>query len=246
VSFDVGVRKNLVASQTFSIQRLVDPPYSHRTTHLRDANISKSQEAKAISKKIISHVSPFDRREKTKKAIVNFSFVSEDWEKSFLKNLSWIPKVIQNERLLNIALLFVMHMMEAKSKGAKGWVGGHMSILLDALKRQHPSYSPLIQLNIELGDTRKSYSNLLKNHEPLMCVVGVAIAKYEGDDIVDIIHVAKGMILCSLIIKIGFAWIPAQPHYCKSHLYTFSPDTGMETQHFSGNLLHISSDKRSI
>jgi hypothetical protein len=159
---------------------------------LRDSNIAKSEEAKAVSQ-LISNITPFDKPFKSKKAIVDFSFVENLQEGYFELSLSWIPLILQNNKLLNIALLHILGVIRAKAKGVQGLLGGRMSTLLETMKKRHPGYVPVILLNMEPSELSESMLSLLNSHQPLLCDICVGIARFDMEDITDLILVGKGM-----------------------------------------------------
>jgi len=161
---------------------------------LRDSAISKSEESKAITK-IISHVAKFEKPTKLEKSIVDFSFADGDQMKGYEKSLSWIPPVLQNQKLLNIALLYILRLVRSKAKGSKGLLGGNMHILVESMEKRHPGYERVILLNLEKSKDNESMTSLLETRHPLFCDISVGIALYEGKEIVDLILVAKGMVL---------------------------------------------------
>jgi hypothetical protein len=61
-------------------------------------------------------------------------------EKSVATELEWIPKVIQNYKLMNIGAMFVMKAMKSSIKGSSGLMGGNMSELLGMMMLIHKGY----------------------------------------------------------------------------------------------------------
>jgi len=70
-----------------------------------------------------------------------------------------------------------------------------MHILVESMEKRHPGYERVILLNLEKSKDNESMTSLLETRHPLFCDISVGIALYEGKEIVDLILVAKGMVL---------------------------------------------------
>jgi hypothetical protein len=200
VSYDAGVRKMLLQSTTASLQLLINPPYIPSTTWKRVQEIVSSYELRALDT-FIADVSPFDKKMKMERKEVGFRFIEEVTEKESNLRLKWIPKVIQNNRLINVGMMWIMGDLRRGSKGAGGFVGGNMNVLLTSSLREHPKYETVILMSLKQSPVNESMSYLLNTHQPIYKKLVVGIARFEGEDIVDLFMHVHGIELCVMIYR---------------------------------------------
>jgi hypothetical protein len=134
---------------------------------------------------LLSAVSPIEKTGKLERALVPFSFVSGEQEEIAISTIHFIPKMIQNFKLINLGLTFLKTLMIKCSKGKKGVLGGNSSLVTEAYLGQNPGYETVILMSIHQTHVKSKIDELLEDHEPILKSGAVGIAKWEGDQMTD-------------------------------------------------------------
>jgi hypothetical protein len=177
------------------IQRLINPPYIPSKSYSRTRDIARSSEMRSLDT-VIAGVSPFDKYQKSERAVVEFELIDEGARNDLLTEFTWIPRVVQNSRLLNIGMLYLMSLLRQGCKGTEGFVGGNMNLLLNSLKlhqKDSSKYEVVIILCLKQVPVKESFEKLMLDNDPILKNIAVGLARIDRDEVRDLVLIANGM-----------------------------------------------------
>jgi hypothetical protein len=137
----------------------------------------------------------FPKHQKLERAVVQFEVSDERVRECLKDEYDWIPRSVQNTKLMNVAMSYLMSLLRQGCKGAGGYIGGNMHQLLSSLKvaRKNARFEIVVVMCLEQVSVEEGIERFLDDNQPILKNLAVGLAKIDGEKLEDLVLIAHGM-----------------------------------------------------